>query len=139
MPVFATLIGTSLRLAFIAPQTANHKVAGEYKPDVWSGGAANVKVAVVRVDRAKGLAEKVGSLKLEGQETAVKIAADSNVFLEAGQELVFVPQYNAMHTASTITLEPLSRTPLALSFGFVFEFFNEGFPIFWRDQPKAAF
>lgn len=94
-------------LVFIAPKTGNYKIEGNYKALVWNGDPQQAKLTVRKLDRKAMTSEKVGSLPLGPTDVAIE---NSNVFLEEGQELAFIPTFTAMHTAASVTFSSLKLT-----------------------------
>lgn len=90
-------------VAFVAPQKGNYQMTGKISGDIWGGSADKFHLAFSILDPKAKIVKRIGFLGVT-QGKDVPFAA-KNVFLEAGQQLVFTGMVAEPNQAGTIYLK----------------------------------
>ena len=99
-------------LTFIAPAAGQYKISGLASGYVWEG-AETVKLRVLKLDRARDAVHEVWFKEIQvdtkKEKRNVVVAIDDvTTYLAAGEELCFVPRFNAWHQQGQLTLKNLT-------------------------------
>ncbi|MEM6504220.1 MAG: hypothetical protein AAF711_02000 [Planctomycetota bacterium] len=94
-------------LVFIAPTDGSYTLAADVMNNQWHG-KREVKLEIYLLDRESASAKRVGSVILPIKEsTSLTIEAFE---VTEGQEIAFLPKFEAMHNASNIMITDLIIT-----------------------------